>query len=72
MLVGDCKDHALLFGLGGLVVGAATAFAIYYGPIAGVKKQRKLDDEREAKNLEREMLRTDSTKKSGPPVLPRF
>ena len=47
---------ALLLSVGGLLVGTLTAFAIYYAPIAALKKQRKLDEEREAKDLERQML----------------
>ncbi len=43
-------------GLDGLLVGALTAFAIYYASIAALKKQRKLDKVRERENLEREML----------------
>lgn len=63
-----------LLGLGGLLVGALTAFAIYYAPIAAAKKQRKLDEEREAKKLEREMLENSrpDNNRSGPPVLSRL
>jgi hypothetical protein len=62
-----------VLGLGGLLVGALTAFAIYYAPIAAAKKQRKLDEEREAKELEREMLENSGPDdRSGPPVLPRL
>jgi hypothetical protein len=50
-------NHAtLLLGLVGLLVSALTALATYYAPIAALKKQRKLDEEREAKDLERQML----------------
>ena len=64
----------LLLGLGGLFVGVLTSLAIYYAPSAAVKKQRKLDEEREAKKLEREMLENSRPDKnrSGPPVLPRL
>jgi hypothetical protein len=71
---GDCMDHeALLLGLGGLLVGAGAILATYYGPIAAIKKQRKLDEEREVKKLEREILENSGPGKSrnGPPVLPR-
>lgn len=65
---------ALLLGLGGLFVSVLTSLAIYYGPSAAVKKQRKLDEEREAKKLEREMLENSRPDKNrnDPPVLPRL
>jgi hypothetical protein len=37
-------------GIVGLLLSAATIIAIYYGPIQALKIQRKLDEEREAKN----------------------
>lgn len=41
-----------LSGVGGLLLRVLTAFAIYYA----LKKQRKLHEEREAKNMERQIL----------------
>lgn len=65
---------ALLLSLGGLIVGVLTSLAIYCAPSAAVNKQRKFDEEREAKKLEREMLENSGPNKnrSGPPVLPRL
>ena len=41
---------ALWLGVIGLLLSAITIFAIYYGPIAALRIQRKLDDERETRN----------------------
>ncbi len=37
-------------GIVGLLLSAVTLFAIYYGPIAALKIQRKLDEERETRS----------------------
>ncbi len=66
---------ALWMALASLLLSAlAIIVAVYYGPVAAVKMQRKLDEEREAKKLEREMLENSRPDKnrSGPPVLPRL
>jgi hypothetical protein len=66
---------ALWVALASLLLSAlAIIVAVYYGPVAAVKMQRKLDEEREAKNLERQLLENRAPDKtgSGPPVLPRL
>ncbi len=40
----------ILLGIAGLLLSAATIVAIYFGPIQALKIQRKLDEEREARN----------------------
>jgi len=65
---------ALFMALASLVLSAlAIVVAVYYGPVAAVKMQRKLDEEREAKDFERQLLEDSRPDKnrSGPPVLPR-
>ncbi|MGB8522677.1 MAG: hypothetical protein WCD43_06905 [Candidatus Acidiferrales bacterium] len=66
---------ALWMALASLLLSMlAIIVAVCYGPVAAVKMQRKLDEEREAKKLEREMLKNSIPDKnrSGPPVLPRL
>lgn len=43
-------DKTDVFAVVGTVLSLISIFAIYYGPIAALKTQRKLDDERESKN----------------------
>lgn len=65
---------ALCISLASLFLSAlAIIVAVYYGPVAAVKMQQKLDEEGEAKEFEREMLKysTPEKNRSGPPVLPR-
>jgi len=40
----------IVIGIATVIVLSITIFAIYYGPISALKIQRKLDEEREAKN----------------------
>ena len=40
----------VVLGIIGVLLSAVTIFAIYYGPIAALKTQRKLDEEREARS----------------------
>jgi hypothetical protein len=43
-------DATVALGLVGAILSVITIFAIYYGPISALKVQRKLDEEREARN----------------------
>jgi hypothetical protein len=45
-------------GIVGLLLSAATILAIYYGPIQALKIQRKLDEEREARNRKLYIFKT--------------
>lgn len=49
---------ALWLGVIGLLLSAITIFAIYYGPIAALRIQRKLDDERETRNRKQYIFKT--------------
>lgn len=65
----------LWISLASLLLSAlAIIVAIFYGPVAAFKMQRKLNEEREAKNFERQVLENSRPDKnrSGPPVLPRL
>ena len=49
---------ALWLGIVGLLLSALTIFAIFYGPIAALKIQRKLDEEREARSRKLQIFKT--------------
>jgi hypothetical protein len=49
---------AVVLGIVGLVLSAVTIAAIYYGPISALKIQRKLDEEREARNRKMYIFKT--------------
>jgi hypothetical protein len=49
---------ALWLGVIGLLLSAITIFAIYYGPIAALRIQRQIDDEREARNRKQYIFKT--------------
>jgi Family of unknown function (DUF6680) len=52
-------DHSTIWlGIAGLLLSAATIAAIYYGPISALKVQRKLDEEREARNRKLNIFKT--------------
>lgn len=48
----------ITIGIVGLLLSAITIFAIYYGPIAALRIQRKLDDERETKKRKLDIFKT--------------
>lgn len=45
-------------GIAGLLLSAVTIAAIYYGPISALKIQRRLDEEREARNRKLYIFKT--------------
>jgi hypothetical protein len=47
-----------MLGIIGLLLSAITIFAIYYGPIAALKMQRRLDDERETRSRKLNIFKT--------------
>ena len=49
---------ALWLGLVGLLLSAITIFAIYYGPIAALRIQRRIDDERDTRNRKQYIFKT--------------
>lgn len=49
---------AVVLGIIGAILSAVTIFAIYYGPISALKTQRKLDEEREARNRKLYIFKT--------------
>jgi hypothetical protein len=49
---------SVALGLGGLILSAATIAAVFLGPIQALKMQRKLDDEREARNRKLSIYKT--------------
>jgi hypothetical protein len=49
---------AVVLGTIGVVLSAASIFAIYYGPISALKIQRELDEEREARNRKLQIFKT--------------
>lgn len=49
---------AVVLGVIGLILSTATIRAIYYGPIAALKIQRELDEEREARNRKVQIFKT--------------
>jgi hypothetical protein len=49
---------ALLLGVVGAVISTITIFAIYYGPISALRIQRKLDEDREARNRKSLLFKT--------------
>lgn len=51
-------DNTVSLGIVGLFLSAATIFAIYYGPISALKIQRRLDEEREARNRKLYIFKT--------------
>jgi hypothetical protein len=48
----------IALGVVGLLLSAITIFAIYYGPIAALKTQRKLDEERETRSRKIHIFKT--------------
>jgi hypothetical protein len=48
----------VVLGVAGIILSAISIFAIYYGPIAALKMQRKLDDEREVRNRKLQIFKT--------------
>jgi len=44
------NETAVILGIIGLILSAVTIFAISYGPIAALRIQRQLDEEREVRN----------------------
>lgn len=59
-------DATVWVGVFSLVVSTITIFAIYYGPIAALKIQRKLDDERESRNRKQWIFKTLMTYRATP------
>jgi hypothetical protein len=56
---GEAMDKtAIILGVIGLVLSMLTIFAIFYGPIAALKIQRKLDGERETRNRKLAIFKT--------------
>src|SRR6266481_5979455 len=53
---GDCMDKTL--AVVGVVFSAITIFAIFYGPIAALKIQRRLDEERETRSRKLQIFKT--------------
>lgn len=51
-------DPIIVLGIVGAVLSAITIFAIYYGPIAALHAQRKLDDGRESTNRKQYIFKT--------------
>jgi hypothetical protein len=49
---------AVWLGVIGLILSAITIFAIFYGPIAALRIQRKLDAERESRNRKLQVFKT--------------
>ena len=64
-------DPTITLGVTGLLLSAATIFAIYYGPIAALRIQRNLDDAREARNRKQYIFKTLMTYRATP-VNPNF
>ncbi len=57
---------AIWLGIVGLLLSAATIAAIYYGPISALKIQRKLDEEREARNRKLYIFKTLMSNRATP------
>jgi len=57
---------ALWLGVIGLLLSAITIFAIYYGPIAALRIQRRIDDEREARSRKQYIFKTLMTYRATP------
>jgi len=52
------ENSTIVLGSIGLLLSAITVFAIFYGPIAALKVQRKLDDQRETKSRKLYVFKT--------------
>jgi hypothetical protein len=57
---------SLWLGVVGLLLSAVTIGAIYYGPIAALRIQRRLDDEREARGRKQQIFKTLMTYRATP------
>jgi len=57
---------SLLLGIVGVLLSTITIFAIFYGPIAALRIQRKLDDDREKRNRKLYVFKTLMTYRATP------
>ncbi|MGA8538405.1 MAG: DUF6680 family protein [Terriglobales bacterium] len=57
---------AVWLGVIGSLLSAITIFAIYYGPIAALRIQRQIDDEREARSRKQYIFKTLMTYRATP------
>jgi hypothetical protein len=55
---GDRMDKTDAFAVIGAVLSVISIFAIYYGPISALRIQRKLDEERDARNRKVSIFKT--------------
>src|SRR5207244_804584 len=62
----ELMDRTIWLGIVGLVLSALTIAAIYLGPIAALKIQRRLDDERESKRRKLEIFKVLMSNRATP------